>query len=119
MSSVKAKRAAAAVAAPKDSAVVKQNRVIYVCPVPGCTHRLKFTNDHPPLKNKYVSDEEPWPTAFRNQAFSMREHMKEFHPEFKEDDYPKGFRPLQQTQQQRKPPPKEIEVIDLLSDDED
>lgn len=89
-------------------------RVVYRCPVAGCTHYIKFQRgNHPPIKNGRVSDENPWESSFRPHAFEMRDHMTNSHPDFKECDWPKGFRPIQA----KPPPPKKgPEVIDLLSD---
>ena len=90
------------------------NRVVYRCPVPGCTHYIKFQPDnHPPIRDGRVLDEKPWPSAFRAKAYEMRDHVMNSHPNFKEHDWPKGFRPLQAKLPQPKNQP---EVIELLSD---
>ena len=66
----------------------------YSCPVDGCDKNLWLHKKHNPTLNAKgeISDQEPWiGTHFNKKIRKMREHMKAFHPDWKEFDWPPGF----------------------------
>lgn len=70
------------------------NFYVYRCPVQGCHHEFGFNKKtRPPLNpDGTVSDDSFWPFAkFHNQTASVRAHMRRFHANIRQTNWPAGF----------------------------